>query len=129
MRSSSPGILFLGILAVLFGLIGAYGAKKYLEQQQVTPPPPTLAAETTITVPLELPAKRPVSAGPPAGVTTVTGRASAQALSRKESRGDRSGPPTLASSAATAGSVNLAETPSPRSLRNQATETPPPSPL
>ena len=65
MRSSSPGILFLGILAVLFGLIGAYGAKKYLEQPQV-PPPPTPVAETTITVPLairDLPEGRSIALG------------------------------------------------------------------
>jgi Flp pilus assembly protein CpaB len=39
----SPGVLILGILAVLFALIGAHGAKKYLEDQapvvEVAPPP------------------------------------------------------------------------------------------
>jgi pilus assembly protein CpaB len=67
MRSSSPGVLFLGILAVLFGLIAAYGAKKYLQDQQVAAPAPAEpAAETTVAVPLalrDLPEGRTVALG------------------------------------------------------------------
>jgi pilus assembly protein CpaB len=66
MRSSSPGIIFLGILAVLFGLIGAHGAKKYLQDQQVAAPPATPVAETTVTVPLairDLPEGRTIALG------------------------------------------------------------------
>ena len=67
MRSFSPGILFLGILAVLFGLIGAHGAKKYLnERQLVTPQPANVDSPATLSVPLavrDLPKGREVTLG------------------------------------------------------------------
>ncbi len=36
----SPGTLILGVFALLFALVGAYGVKKYLQER--TPPPATV---------------------------------------------------------------------------------------
>jgi pilus assembly protein CpaB len=61
----SPGVLVLGILAVLFGLIGAYGAKKYIEGQS-RPTETSQPTEELISVPLavrDLPEGRTITAG------------------------------------------------------------------
>jgi len=60
----SPGTLILGIFAILFGLVGAYGAKKYLQRDNSTPE--AQAADELISVPLalrDLPEGRTVSIG------------------------------------------------------------------
>jgi pilus assembly protein CpaB len=62
----SPGALILGILAVLFGLIGAHGAKKYFEEQKPEVQPVAQPQVTYVTVPLairELPEGRTVTVG------------------------------------------------------------------
>jgi len=35
----TPGTVIVGIFAVLFGLVGAYGVRKYLQTEKPTPPP------------------------------------------------------------------------------------------
>ena len=46
----TPGTVIVGIFAVLFGLVGAYGVRKYLQTEKPAPPPP--AAPRTQIVPL-----------------------------------------------------------------------------
>ena len=50
MSRITPGTVIVGIFAVLFGLVGAYGVRKYLQAEKPAPPPP--AGPRTITVPL-----------------------------------------------------------------------------
>jgi len=47
----TPGTVIVGIFAVLFGLVGAYGVRKYLQDGQPVPPPAPAAPRTTV-VPL-----------------------------------------------------------------------------
>jgi len=47
----TPGTVIVGIFAVLFGLVGAYGVRKYLQDQKPAPPPPPAGPRATI-VPL-----------------------------------------------------------------------------
>jgi pilus assembly protein CpaB len=46
----TPGTVIVGIFAVLFGLVGAYGVRKYLQTEKPLPPPP--AAPRTQIVPV-----------------------------------------------------------------------------
>ncbi len=39
MSRITPGTVIVGIFAVLFGLVGAYGVRKYLQTEKPTPPP------------------------------------------------------------------------------------------
>lgn len=65
MRRLGPGVLILGVFAILLGLVAAYGVKRYLSQpapQVVTPEPPKV---DTLVVPLsvaDLPAGRTIVA-------------------------------------------------------------------
>ncbi len=40
MSRITPGTVIVGIFAVLFGLVGAYGVRKYLQTETPVPPPP-----------------------------------------------------------------------------------------
>lgn len=64
MRRLSPGTLIVGMFAILFGLLGAYGVKAYITQE---PPPPAQETKVvTVSVPLaamDLPAGRTVADG------------------------------------------------------------------
>ncbi len=51
MSRITPGTVIVGIFAVLFGLVGAYGVRKYLQDQKPAPPPPPAGPRATI-VPL-----------------------------------------------------------------------------
>ena len=65
MRNMSPGVLVLGVFAVLFGLVGAYGAKNYL-QREAPEAKAEPTAEELFSLPLalrDLPEGRTVSAG------------------------------------------------------------------
>lgn len=65
MRNTSPGTLVLGVFAVLFGLVGAFGAKKYL-QQQAPPPEASEPTEQLVAIPLavrDIPAGRTIADG------------------------------------------------------------------
>lgn len=50
MSRITPGTVIVGIFAVLFGLVGAYGVRKYLQTEKPAPPPP--AGPQTQIVPL-----------------------------------------------------------------------------
>ncbi len=50
MSRITPGTVIVGIFAVLFGLVGAYGVRKYLQTEKPVPPPP--AGPRTQIVPL-----------------------------------------------------------------------------
>lgn len=50
MSRITPGTVIVGIFAVLFGLVGAYGVRKYLQDDKPAPPPP--AGPRTSIVPL-----------------------------------------------------------------------------
>lgn len=68
MRIMSPGILFLGVLAVLFGLVGAYGVKKYMQEEKVEEPVAVVVEPVirTFSVPMalrDLPEGRTVALG------------------------------------------------------------------
>ena len=69
MRSMSPGILFLGVLAVLFGFVGAYGVKKYMQEEEEVEKPVVVAVKPviqTFSVPMalrDLPEGRTVALG------------------------------------------------------------------
>lgn len=64
MKSMSPGILILGVLAVSFGLVGAYGAKKYLQPVAAPKAAPVVARSVTVPMAIrDLPAGRTVASG------------------------------------------------------------------
>jgi hypothetical protein len=70
--------MIVAIFAVLFGLVGAYAVRRYLEP----PPPPAAAAEQPITIPLasiDLDPGRPIRLG-----DIVLGPFSLAACIRKE---------------------------------------------
>ena len=82
MKSLSPGILILGVFAVAFGLVGAYGAKKYLQQPEEKPIVTQEVVET-VTVPMavrDLPAGRTVTNGDFTTVTMTQEQISARGL-------------------------------------------------
>jgi pilus assembly protein CpaB len=54
MNKMSPGTLILGIFAILFGLVGAYAAKKYLQQQTPQVTAEEAALQQTYTVPVAI---------------------------------------------------------------------------
>ncbi len=65
MTKLSSGTLILAVFAVLFGLVGAYGAKQYLLGREEQPPQPAPRAKQ-ITIPMtsaDLPAERTVAFG------------------------------------------------------------------
>jgi len=80
-RLVSPGTLILAIFAVLFGLVGAYAAKKYLQGQGAQAAAPEQKKEPTYNVPvavMDLPANRTITQGD-LMVLSLTSRQIAQA--------------------------------------------------
>jgi Flp pilus assembly protein CpaB len=75
----SPGTLILGIFAVLFGLVGAYAAKKYLQEQTPQVTEEAAAQQQAYTVPVAL-------ADLPAGRTITLGDLMVERLSYEEIR-------------------------------------------
>lgn len=66
MNRMSPGTLILGIFAVLFGLVGAYAAKKYLQEQTPQEEPEAAAQQQAYVIPValdDLPAGRTITLG------------------------------------------------------------------
>jgi len=61
MQRLSPGVLILGVFAILFGLVAAYGVKKYLSQEPVqvaAPEPPRVERLPVPVAVVDLPAGR-----------------------------------------------------------------------
>lgn len=61
MQRLSPGVLILGVFAVLLGLVAAYGVKKYLSQEPVqvaAPAPPSVEKLTVPVAVVDLPSGR-----------------------------------------------------------------------
>jgi len=85
MSRMSPGTLILGIFAVLFGLVGAYAAKKYLQEQTPPETPEAAAQEQQYVIPVAL-------ADLPAGRTITLGDLMVERLSYEEIK--RRGLPT-----------------------------------
>jgi len=63
MQRLSPGVLILGVFAVLFGLVAAYGVKKYLSQEPVQVAAPAPPAVEKLTVPVAVVDTRATTTG------------------------------------------------------------------
>lgn len=64
MSRITPGTVIVGIFAVLFGLVGAYGVRKYFQTEKPAPLPPTAPARQVVPVASgDLEAGRPLVLG------------------------------------------------------------------